>query len=187
MHSDELATLSRVARKDPIVDCFKHILVPTDFGDCAERALDVAVELAQKLDTKLTLLHVCELPVSSYAIYAQGLYFPMDSLEAAAAKALDLATTRLKARYPKAESALRTGTALDQVLAVRDELGADLIIMGTHGRRGVSRLLLGSVAEKAVRMAPVPVLTVPSREHSKIAENGAPKIEKAEQAKSART
>lgn len=159
-----------VALEDSIVDTFKHILVPTDFGDCADHALDVGVALAQQLGAKLTLLHVCELPVSAYAMYAQGLYFPMDSLEAAAAKALESATARLKARYPNSDSALRSGTAVDQVLATREELGADLIIMGTHGRRGVSRMLLGSVAEKTVRLAPVPVLTVPSKEHSKTAE-----------------
>jgi nucleotide-binding universal stress UspA family protein len=153
------------------VETFKHILVPTDFGDCADHALDVAVALAKSLNAKLTLLHVCELPVSAYAMYAQGLYFPMDSLEAAAAKALESATVRLKERHPGAESALRSGTAVDQLLATQAEIGADLIVMGTHGRRGVSRMLLGSVAEKTVRLATVPVLTVPSKEHSKSPEH----------------
>ncbi len=147
------------------MDAFKHILVPTDFGDCADHALDVAVALARRLDAKLTLLHVCELPVSAYAMYAQGLYFPMDTLEAAAAKALESATARLKARYPGADSVLKSGTAVDQLLITPDEVGADLIVMGTHGRRGVSRVLLGSVAEKTVRLSKVPVLTVPSKDH----------------------
>ncbi len=152
------------------MDGFKHIVVATDFGDCADHALDVAIALARRLDAKLTLLHVCELPVSAYAMYAQGLYFPMDSLEAAAAKALDAATVRLTERYAGADSVLKSGAAVDQVLAAADEVAADLIVMGTHGRRGVSRVLLGSVAEKTVRLSKVPVLTVPAKAHQTHAE-----------------
>jgi nucleotide-binding universal stress UspA family protein len=141
---------------------FRHILVPTDFGECAEQALEIAIGLATKLDAKLTLLHVCELPVSAYAMYAQGLYFPMDELEAAAKKALDEASAKLKARIPNAESVLASGTAVEQILNARKDNDVDLIVMGTHGRRGISRVLLGSVAEKTVRLSPVPVLTVPA-------------------------
>jgi nucleotide-binding universal stress UspA family protein len=159
--------------EDAIVEAFKHILVPTDFGDCADHALDVAVKLAKQLGARLTLIHVCELPVSAYAMYAQGLYFPMDSLEAAAAKALESATARLRERYPLADSLLRSGTAVEQLLAARDEIHADLIVMGTHGRRGVSRMLLGSVAEKTVRLSKVPVLTVPANELHEHVEQGA--------------
>jgi nucleotide-binding universal stress UspA family protein len=147
------------------VAAFRHILVPTDFGDCANQALEIAIDLAKKLDAKLTLLHVCELPVSAYAMYAQGLYFPMDDLEKAAKKALDEAAAQLKKRMPTADAVLRSGTAVEQLLATCAEQQADLIIMGTHGRRGISRMLLGSVAEKTVRMATVPVLTVPTHGH----------------------
>jgi nucleotide-binding universal stress UspA family protein len=143
---------------------FRHILVPTDFGECAEQALEIAIGLATKLDAKLTLLHVCELPVSAYAMYAQGLYFPMDELEAAAKKALEEATAKLLTRMPNAESILASGTAVEQILSARKERNADLIVMGTHGRRGLSRVLLGSVAEKTVRLCPVPVLTVPAHQ-----------------------
>jgi nucleotide-binding universal stress UspA family protein len=162
------ALLNSVARHrvaaEVHVNAFKHILVPTDFGDCADHALDVAVALAKRLDAKITLLHVCELPVSGYAMYAQGLYFPMDALEAAAQKALDSAAALLRERYPASDAMLRSGTAVEQLMAARDELHADLIVMGTHGRRGVSRMLLGSVAEKTVRMSKVPVLTVPAKD-----------------------
>lgn len=150
-----------------MADAFTHIMVPTDFGDCADHALDVAVTLAKRLDARLTLFHVCELPVSAYAMYAQGLYFPMESIEAAAAKALDSASARLKERYPRAEALMRSGTAVEQLMITIDEVGVDLIVMGTHGRRGVSRMLLGSIAEKTVRLSKVPVLTVPSAEHQR--------------------
>ena len=160
-----LSALRVVERRAEVhVYAFKHILVPTDFGDCADHALDVAVALAQRLDAKITLLHVCELPVSAYAMYAQGLYFPMDTLEAAAQKALDSAAARLRARYAGSDAILRSGTAVDKLMDARDEVHADLIVMGTHGRHGVSRMLLGSVAEKTVRMSKVPVLTVPAKE-----------------------
>jgi nucleotide-binding universal stress UspA family protein len=141
---------------------FRHILVPTDFGECAEQALEVAIGLATKLDAKLTLIHVCELPVSAYAMYAQGLYFPMDELEAAAKKALEEASVKLRTRMPSADTVLASGTAVEQILSARKDKDADLIVMGTHGRRGLSRVLLGSVAEKTVRLSPVPVLTVPA-------------------------
>jgi nucleotide-binding universal stress UspA family protein len=146
---------------------FRHILVPSDFGECAEQALEIAIALATKLDAKLTLLHVCELPVSAYAMYAQGLYFPMDELEQAAKKALDEAAKRLRERMPNADAVLASGTAVEQILGTLKEKGADLVVMGTHGRRGISRVLLGSVAEKTVRLSPVPVLTVPAHPHER--------------------
>jgi nucleotide-binding universal stress UspA family protein len=66
----------------------------------------------------------------------------------------------LKKRFPEATSVLRSGTAWEEILLAASESKTDLIVLGTHGRRGLGRLLLGSVAEKVVRMARLPVLTV---------------------------
>lgn len=135
----------------------KHILVPTDFSVPSDRALTTAVELARAFDAKLTLLHVWSIPNTGYA---EALAWPVEAMEAAARRALDDALASTLKSYAKADAVLREGNEWKQVLEVVDELGIDLVVMGTHGRRGLPRLVLGSVAEKVVRLSPAPVLTV---------------------------
>jgi nucleotide-binding universal stress UspA family protein len=84
----------------------------------------------------------------------------MEEIADAAQEALDSALSSARARYPRCEGLLQAGAPYERILAVAKESGVDLIAMGTHGRRGVSRFMLGSVAERIVRMSPVPVLTV---------------------------
>jgi nucleotide-binding universal stress UspA family protein len=136
---------------------FRHILVPTDFSEPGNQALDRAIDLAAKFEAKLTLLHVFELPL---LIYATDIYLPTDELERRAADALRDAATAAQARWPKVESMFAEGTPWERILDVAKERGVDLIVMGTHGRHGIARTLLGSVTEKVVRMSEVPVLTV---------------------------
>jgi nucleotide-binding universal stress UspA family protein len=139
---------------------FERILVATDFRDSSAQALELALLMAEKFGSELTLVHSWEAPNYSYAA---GLYLPADVLgpiERAAAARLEEATTQLKVRHPKAKSLLRVGAPWEEVLGAAKDVKADLIVMGTHGRRGIGRALLGSVAEKVVRMARVPVLTV---------------------------
>ncbi len=139
---------------------FKHLLVPTDFGDASERALDVAIEIATKFDATITLLHATWLPPYYYSAYAEGLAWPTDELEGAAGRELAAAVSRARARYPKVAGKLVPGEPWERILEAAQEDEADLIVMGTHGRRGVARAVLGSVAEKTVRMSPIPVLTI---------------------------
>ena len=139
---------------------FERIVVATDFADSSRRALEVAVGIAEQFGSELTLVHSWEAP--DYA-YAAGLYVVVDvvgPIEQAAVLRLEEATTQLQQRLPRAKSLIRAGVPWEEVLAAAAEVRADLIVMGTHGRRGLERALLGSVAEKVVRMAPVPVLTV---------------------------
>jgi nucleotide-binding universal stress UspA family protein len=143
-----------------IVQPFEHILVATDFGDPALHATLLATALARTYDAKLTLLHVYTLP--TYA-YGDGLYWPIDDLGREAKQALDSAAAKVRETYPKAEGVLTTGSPWEQILAVTKARNVDLVVVGTHGRRGITRALLGSVAEKIVRMSPVPVLTVGPR------------------------
>jgi nucleotide-binding universal stress UspA family protein len=135
----------------------KHILVPTDFGESSERAERLAADLATKFDAKVTLLHVWSVQMPSYA---EGLTWPIDSIEAAARDALALAHDRLKEVHANTDSVLAAGVVWDQILETSRERDVDMIVMGTHGRRGIPRAFLGSVAEKVVRLSPVPVLTV---------------------------
>jgi nucleotide-binding universal stress UspA family protein len=141
---------------------FQHILVATDFGEGASRALDVAMTLAAKFESKLTLLHAYTIPASGYD-YATGLLWPIDDLSRAARAELDGALRKAKERYPNIEGVVVCGDPWSEILDTAERSGADLIVMGTHGRRGLSRVLLGSVAEKVVRLSPIPVLTVSSK------------------------
>jgi nucleotide-binding universal stress UspA family protein len=141
---------------------FKRILVPTDFGEPAEHALDIAIELATKFGASITLLHAYQLvlPVA----YAEAFTWPTEEIEKEARKTLDAHLVRAKARYSDCEAMLKPGTAAVEIVSVANQLKADLIVMGTHGRRGPSRLMLGSVADRVLRTASAPVLTVSARE-----------------------
>jgi nucleotide-binding universal stress UspA family protein len=145
---------------------FRHILVPLDFEDPSQEALEVALALALTFDAKLTVIHAWDLPVYSYA----GLsYLPPDVatvVEEAAERSLASAMALATRRLPGAASVLVRGAAAVEILDAAGRLKADLIVMGTHGRRGVSRMLLGSVAEKVVRSSPVPVLTIRVKQRS---------------------
>jgi nucleotide-binding universal stress UspA family protein len=135
----------------------KHLLVPTDFSEPAERALFTGIDIARMFGAQVTLLHVWSIPATAYS---EGIYFPVDEVERAARDALEQALERARAQYGNVDAVLRLGVDYVQILEVTKEHAVDFICMGTHGRRGISRLLLGSVAEKVVRLSPVPVLTV---------------------------
>lgn len=137
----------------------QHILVAIDFGEPSSHALDVALDLARKLDAKLTLVHVWWTPTLAYS---SDIPWPVADIVREAQQMLDAVLVGVKLRYPRTDAILREGIPASQILAVAAECGADLIVMGTHGRRGLPRVLLGSVAEKVVRRSPVPVLTVPA-------------------------
>jgi universal stress protein A len=138
---------------------FKHILVPTDFHEASSSALELAVSMARAFDAKITLLHVWEVPIYPYMDFMLNSSL-ISRVEDAAVKGLAEALEKLQKAVPTAESKLKTGLPWHGVLEAINELGVDLVIMGTHGRRGLSHLTLGSVAERVVRLASVPVLTL---------------------------
>jgi nucleotide-binding universal stress UspA family protein len=142
---------------------FKHLLVPTDFGEAAGRALELAIALASPSEARLTLLHACWIPPMAYAgLDAGGLYWPTDAIANAAKKQLEGAVTLAKTKlgHPRIEPVVVSGSPWEQILAAARTRGVDLIVMGTHGRQGMAHALLGSIAEKVVRLSPVPVLIV---------------------------
>jgi universal stress protein A len=142
----------------------KNILVPTDLSEGAEQALDYACELARTLGAQVHLLNVIGIPALGVPELGVALTASMiDELVVGNQDALDrLARTRGAAQL--GQVMVRTGDARDVINQTAKELGADLIVMGTHGRRGISRALLGSVAENVVRTAPCAVLTVRLRD-----------------------
>lgn len=138
---------------------FKHILVPTDFEAASAEALNVAIGLAQAFDAKLTLLHVWEIPIYPYMEFMLNSDV-ISSVEDRAVKRLEEAISKVRQALPSASSTLKTGLPWDGIVDATNELKPDLVVMGTHGRRGFSHLMLGSVAEKVVRLSPAPVLTI---------------------------
>jgi nucleotide-binding universal stress UspA family protein len=142
----------------------KHILVPTDLSEGAAQALDYACELARMLGAQVHLLNVISIPALGIPELGVALTASMiDDLVTGNQDAIDqLARTRCTAKV--GQVMVRTGDARDVINQTATELGADLIVMGTHGRRGLSRALLGSVAENVVRTAPCAVLTVRLRD-----------------------
>jgi nucleotide-binding universal stress UspA family protein len=143
---------------------FKHILVPVDFGESSDEALALGIDLAKKFGAALTILHAYEIPAYAYDgasyVSAAELLAPIESM---AKKKLQSTLETVQKRVPEAKGYVRAGPAAAEILTAVDEVHADLVVIGSHGRRGVSRLLLGSVAEKVVRLSPVPVLTVRHR------------------------
>jgi len=139
----------------------KHILVPTDLSDPAEEALDYACELAQTFGATVHLLHVIGIPTLGVPELGVAMTSTViDSMIRENQTELEELADRKRHLAPFGQILLRTGDARHLIDQTAKELGADLIVMGTHGRRGFSRALLGSVAETVVRTAPCPVLTV---------------------------
>lgn len=144
---------------------YQRILVPTDGSATSSKGLDEAIALAKLTGGSLRLLHVVDaMPV---AIEAEGMAgFSADVLPALRQSGqfiLDLARKRVEAEGVNVETTLReviSGRVCDIVVEEASRWHADLIVLGTHGRRGVRRMLLGSDAEQVLRLAPVPVLLV---------------------------
>jgi len=144
----------------------RKILVATDFSEHARRAQQVALEVARAFDASVTLLHVYQLPAylffdgSSYVTPPQVAANILSDVDAALAAAKDaVADTGVSV-----STAAEAGSPYEDIVRFAEARGFDLIVMGTHGRRGLRRLMVGSVAEHVVRSARVPVLTVPKPE-----------------------
>ncbi len=141
---------------------FSRIVVPTDFSACAEEAWTLAGRLADAFGAELVLLHVLvEGPLfhegpfnmdKARKVYEAARKWAEESLEQWGGTAREKG---LKVRW-----VLRTGVPYREIVALATDERADLVLMGTHGRGGIDRALLGSVADRVVRLAPCPVLTV---------------------------
>ncbi len=138
-----------------------NILVPTDLGEGAAEALDYACGLAADLGATVHVLHVIGVP--ALGVPELGVAMTAGVIDAMVhdnQATLEKLAEERRSRVTIGHVLMRSGDARDQINEVARELDCDLIVMATHGRRGVSRVLLGSVAESVVRTAPCPVLTV---------------------------
>jgi nucleotide-binding universal stress UspA family protein len=141
---------------------FYRIVVPTDFSDCSEQAWALAQRLARAFAAELVLVHILAEPppheegpfslAQAEKVYEGSRKWVEDSLQAWAAKA--------QSQGLNVRVVLRPGAPDRELVTLAMDERADLVVIGTHGRGGIDRALLGSVADRVVRTAPCPVLTV---------------------------
>ncbi|MBK7864691.1 MAG: universal stress protein [Archangiaceae bacterium] len=137
------------------------IAVATDFSETADKAVKYAVELARKLDARVHLVHAWAIPVVSYPDMLVPLPAGLiDDIAIDAQNSMDAALKRHTTPGIKLEGTVVCGDARDAVLAAAEKAGANLLVVGTHGRTGLKRAVMGSVAEYLVRHSGVPVLVV---------------------------
>jgi nucleotide-binding universal stress UspA family protein len=133
----------------------RSILVATDFGDPARQAIAVGRGLAKALGAQLALVHV----YSELSPWRERRHSTPSEARREAESELEREVLGIRHTGGHVESILETGEPWERIIAVAEARNADLIVMGTHHRRGLSRLMLGSVAEKVLRASPIPVLT----------------------------
>lgn len=142
----------------------RRILYATDFSRASRKARDKAVELARDSDAELLVVHVI-VPTTAYISEQEfggaELYARLEeSAKREAESAMKKVMADLAKRKVKATSLLLRGSAHDQIVKAAKSKKADMIVIGTHGRTGLSKLFMGSVAGRVVSTAPCPVLTV---------------------------
>lgn len=137
----------------------KNVLVPTDFGPCSTKALEYARSIAHAFGARLHVVHVVEPPAADFA--PPGTVPPVAPDRAAERRLLEESATPDDRETLRAKLTCVEFTApVDAIVDYARQRHIDLIVVGTHGRRGLSRALMGSVAEQVVRTAPCPVFTV---------------------------
>jgi nucleotide-binding universal stress UspA family protein len=141
----------------------RRVLVATDFTTTSNAAIDWAVALAAPLGASVTVIHAFEIPVIGFpdgALIATADMAARISTAARAALDTTVEQQQRQGRGVPIEGVLREGVAWEEIVAVADEIDADLVVIGTHGRRGIARALLGSVAENVIRTSSRPVTTI---------------------------
>lgn len=144
----------------------KKIIVPTDFSDSSRAAYGYGLMMAKQLGGAIELLHVWSLPTLAstgdvlIAVPDQPYQTAAAWVEREAGEALESFAASIPHEGIEVKTTLTSGRPEETIVASAKEGDADMIVMGTHGRSGMSHLLLGSVAERVVRLAPCPVVTV---------------------------
>jgi len=139
----------------------KTLLVPTDFSPHSEKAVALAIELAKLSGAKIHLLHCYQVNVGGVSPY--GVTVPEEfnrQIREAAARSIEALEQQVAASGVPVEAHITPSYPSEAVSELADEIHADLVIMGTRGATGLKHILLGSVAERTLRTAPCPVLTV---------------------------
>jgi nucleotide-binding universal stress UspA family protein len=140
---------------------FKHILVPIDGSDCSLHALEIAAQFAREQQARLSVCTVVDPAKAAAMAFGEASMAAacLDALDEEGKALVEDAAARVHDIWA-ADVAVLDGAPVDTILDHQRETGADLIIIGSHGRTGLPRLFLGSVAEGVIRNAPVPVMVV---------------------------
>lgn len=142
----------------------KRVLVPVDFSDCSKKALAYALPFAKQFGAEVVLVHVIQPYVPVPEMTAFDITAMLAQMRASGKSELD----KLRLSIPeniKVTALLLEGNPAHEIAKAAAKVDADLIILSTHGRTGLGRMFMGSVAEHVTRYAPCPVLTVREREH----------------------
>ena len=138
----------------------KRILVPTDFSDYSEKALNWAASIAEQWNSQVYLCHIIPQPSYPSMLGGADLVKFETGLQSTAETQLQDLIEKLQNRNIQTTTRVSLGEPFNDICRIAEEERIDLIIMGTHGRTGLSHALLGSVAERVVRYAPCPVLVI---------------------------
>lgn len=140
----------------------KTILFPTDFSNGARAAMDHAASLAKDYHAKLILLYVIQdISIAEWYIPSSlSVSDLLEDMQKSATKEMDKWATEVSAHVKNVETKVVRGVPFVEIVRTAKDIQADLVVIGTHGRTGIDHLLFGSTAEKVVRKAPCPVLTV---------------------------
>lgn len=147
-----------------MIQLFRKVLCPIDFSEHSMAALDVALKVVQQNDAQLYLLNVAPLPAGAAGFQP----VPLDPYPYPQKERQEQLVKLAREKIPgsvRYETLVMKGDPAEQVLEAARGLDADLIVMGTHGRKGLGHLVLGSVAERVVRESPTLVLTGHSKAH----------------------
>lgn len=137
---------------------YSEILVPTDGSPASDAAIEHAIGLAKQNDARLHALYVVD--SAAYSTLEAGAEIVVEALESEGKKATSRVADAADAAGVDCTTSVTTGTAYRSITDYVEEHGIDMVVMGTHGRKGLDRYLLGSVTERVVRTSEVPVLTV---------------------------
>jgi nucleotide-binding universal stress UspA family protein len=152
-----------------------RILVPTDFSPASDAALEYARALAVRMGASICLVHAFDDPFASGAFVGDGtVMMPVDlrrRLEDWAREQLAVRYAAIAETLPGCSIVMLTGSPAKRIVEQAENIGADLVVMGTHGRTGLGHLFIGSVAERVVRTAKCPVLT------TRAAESATPRVD----------
>ena len=142
----------------------KKILFATDFSENSKWALTYALSFAKKYDAKIFILHVIQQPSYPLGMYTEISFDAMDKFNRNVSEVTEKEMKNLCEKelggFKNFESIIVSGTPFLEIIRTAREKEADLIVVGTHGRTGLDHALFGSTAEKVVRKAPCPVLSV---------------------------
>jgi len=141
---------------------FTKILTAIDFSENSECAFDYALTLATRFDAELTIIHVINEPVDLRGFYVPHISFEQleKEIEESAVKMMETFCSSKLGTFSNYKTTIVTGIPYDEITGAAARIDASLIALGTHGRTGFDRILFGSTAERVVRSASCPVLTV---------------------------